>query len=129
MKFKELTKTSRLTEASVQNMIDVLYQLYNREKYNIFYNDIEKFLKKYPEADGDLNNVPEKEVKKLYNEIYNKAKDDFINDNCDAYDLEILGLKLNQKDFEKMREKYGRYKQEYYKGWCNCYDLLNGESE
>lgn len=129
MKFKELTKTSRLTEASVQNMIDVLYQLYNREKYNIFYNDIEKFLKKYPEADGDLNNVPEKEVKKLYNEIYNKAKDDFINDNCDVYDLEILGLKLNQKDFEKMREKYGRYKQEYYKGWCNCYDLLNCKSE
>ena len=129
MKFKELTRTSRLTEASVQNMIDVLYQLYNREKYNIFYNDIEKFLKKYPEADGDLNNVPEKEVKKLYNEIYNKAKDDFINDNCDVYDLEILGLKLNQKDFEKMREKYGRYKQEYYKGWCNCYDLLNCKSE
>ena len=76
-----------------------------------------------------MREIPEKEIKKLYNEIYNKAKDDFINGNCDVYDLEILDLKLDKKDFEKMREKYGKYKQEYYKGWCDCYDLLNGELE
>ena len=127
MKFSKLTRTSRLNEAiSVENMIAILYELYSREIN--YYDDIERLFKKYPELD-DMREIPEKEIKKLYNEIYNKAKDDFINGNCDVYDLEILDLKLDKKDFEKMREKYGKYKQEYYKGWCDCYDLLNGELE
>ena len=127
MKFSKPTRTSRLNEAiSVENMIAILYELYSREIN--YYDDIERLFKKYPELD-DMREIPEKEIKKLYNEIYNKAKDDFINGNCDVYDLEILDLKLDKKDFEKMREKYGKYKQEYYKGWCDCYDLLNGELE
>lgn len=124
MKFSKISNRFRRINERRMDTIDIIDELYNSRNWDSF---IEKTIfKQFPDA-GGFDEVPSYALEELLDDIKDEAIKRIENGDMDISDseLKLLDLKITPKIAYAMYNAKLKKRDEYNKGWTDCYQLLD----